>query len=131
MTIPTGTTKEDVYVRRAIIVERLYPLIGTSVPCRAFGKRKVNFVFSSIDETATHAARTYKSTLAALKIVEALKNAAIIDTTNPHSHKQKKMGFDRIHILSSRLPRVGMVKIVVGERKNEKIIHYCITKLEQ
>lgn len=31
--IPTGSSREEVYIRRAIIVEELSPLIGTSVPC--------------------------------------------------------------------------------------------------
>ena len=30
--IPTGSSREEVYIRRAIIVEELSPLIGTSVP---------------------------------------------------------------------------------------------------
>lgn len=128
MTIPTGTTKEDVYVRRAIIVERLYPLIGTSVPCRAFGKRKVNFVFESIDETATRGAKTYESTLAALRIVEALKKATFVKYDNVQSNKQKKMRFMRVVILQSFLSSIGEVKIVVGERRNSCILQYSITK---
>lgn len=128
--IPTGDTKEDVYIRRAVIVERLAPLIGTGVPCRAFGGRRVEFVFASIDETATHAAKTYKSTLAALRITEALKNAALVDTTEPHSNRQRKMGFKKVHTLNGPLSGIGSVKIVVGEKGNARIIHYCITKKE-
>ncbi len=30
--IPMGSSREEVYIRRAIIVEELSPLIGTSVP---------------------------------------------------------------------------------------------------
>ena len=129
--IPTGDTKEDVYIRRAIIVERLAPLIGTSVPCKAFGNKRVEFIFASIDETAAHAAKTYKSTLAALRIVEALKKATLINTDTPHSNKQRKMGFKKVHTLDGFLNRLGKVKIVVGEKGNTRIRHYCITKLEQ
>lgn len=129
-TIPTGDTKEDVYIRRAIVVERLAPLIGTSVPCKAFGNKRVEFVFASIDETAAHAAKTYKSTLAAIRIVEALKKATLIKTDAPHSNKQRKMGFKKVHTLNGFLYRLGMVKIIVGEKGNTRIIHYCITKKE-
>ena len=128
--IPTGNGKEDVYIRRAIIVERLAPLIGTSVPCRAFKGKRVEFVFASIDETATRAAQRYESTLAALRIVEALKQAVLIKSDNPHSQKQRKMGFVKIYELSAHLKSVGNVKIIIGEKRSTRIIHYCITKKE-
>lgn len=128
--IPTGTSKEDVYIRRAIIVERLAPLIGTSVPCRAFKGKRVEFVFASIDETATHAAKQYTSTLAALRVVEALRQAICVKTDKPHSQKQRKMGFGKIYELSAHLNSVGNVKIIVGEKRSARIIHYCITKKE-
>lgn len=126
--IPTGNSKEDVYVRRAIIVERLYPLKGKSVPCGAFKGKQVEFLFDSIDETATRASQRYESTLAALRIVEALEKSVLIKTDSPHSNKQKKMKFVKIHELASALKGIGDVKIIVGERSNRKIIHYCITK---
>lgn len=129
--IPTGTSKEDVYVRRAIIVERLAPLIGTSVPCRAFKGKRVEVVFDSIDETATRASKRYESTLAALRLVEALKKATLERTDTPHSNKQKKMRFKKVHELQSYLSSIGKVKMIVGERNNGLIIHYCITKKQE
>ena len=128
--IPTGDSKEDVYIRRAIIVERLYPLIGKSVPCGAFKGQQVKFEFASIDETATHAAKYYDSTLAALRVVDALKRSVLVKTDNPQSNKQKKMNFKKVHELSSYLKNIGEIKRIVGERSNTKIIHYCITKKE-
>ena len=125
--IPTGTSKEDVYIRRAIIVERLFPLKGTSVACAAFKGKKVKFVFASIDETATRASRSYESTLAALRVVEALKRATLVKTDLPHSNKQRKMEFVKVHELTSQLRNIGTVKIIVGEKKNKMVIHYCIT----
>lgn len=126
--IPTGDSKEDVYIRRAIIVERLAPLIGKSVPCGAFHGKKAKIEFDSVDETATHAAKRYESTLAALRIEEALKIAVSIKKDKPKSKKQKKMGFVKIHELEASLDNLGSVKIIVGERKNKMIVHYCITK---
>lgn len=126
--IPTGDSKEDVYIRRAIIVERLYPLKGKSVPCGAFKGKNVEFHFNSIDETAARAAQRYESTLAALRVVEALKFSSLVKTDKPHSNKQRKMEFTKVHELSAFLKNIGEVKIIVGERKNKRIIHYCITK---
>ena len=125
--IPKGTSKEDVYLRRAIIVERLYPMLGKSVPCRAFGARKVEFLYDSIDETATRASRRYESTLAALRVVEALRNAKIVRYGNPHSQKQRKMKFIKMYELQANLKGIGRVKIVVGERKTKRVLHYSIT----
>lgn len=129
--IPTGDSKEDVYIRRAIIVERLAPLIGKSVPCGAFHGKKVKFLFNSIDETAARAAQRYESTLAALRVVEALKKSVLVKTDGPHSNKQKKMEFTKVHELSAILKNIGEVKIIVGERRNKRIIHYCITKKKE
>lgn len=131
MQIPTGISKKEVYIRRAIIVERLASLIGTSVPCKAFGNKKVKFLFDSIDETATRAAKRYEFTLAALQVVKALKNATIVKEDIPHSSKQRKMRFSKVYILNSFLNRIGEVKILVGETKNGLIIHYCITKKQE
>ena len=70
--IPTGSGREEVYIRRAIIVEELSPLIGTSVPCGMY--------------------------------------------------------FTKIYELRATLTNLGEVKIIVGERNNKRMIHYCITK---
>lgn len=129
--IPTGDSKEDVYVRRVIIVESLYPLNGKSVPCGAFKGKKVEFLFNSIDETAARTARRYESTLAALRVVEALKISSLVKTDEPHSNKQRKMEFTKVHELSAFLENIGEVKIIIGERRNKRIIHYCITKKKE
>ena len=127
--IPKGNSEEDVNKRNEIIVECLLPLINKHVDCNAFVKDKVKFEFRSIDETACHASKRYESKLAALRIEEALKNAVFVKRDVPKSQKQKKkMGFTKIYELKSFLEDLGEVKIIVGERKNKKIIHYCITK---
>lgn len=126
--IPTGIGKDAVYMRRAIIVEKLMPLIGTSVPCKAFKGRKVYIRPLSIDETATRAAQRYESTIAALHLVEALRKATLVKTTAPHSRKQEKLRFVKVHELSASLRDIGDVKIIVGEQNNKRVIHYCITK---
>ena len=126
--IPTGTTKEEVYERRAIIIEELQHLIGTAVRCKALKNQLVHFDFYSIDETATHASKKYESTLAALNVTTAISNAVYIRRDRPHSKNQIKMRFNEIVELAAELKDIGMVKIIIGQRRNKKYVHYCITK---
>ncbi len=125
--IPQGTDKESVYIRRGIIVANLYPLVRTSVPCKAF-KKEVGFILNSIDETATHAAKSYLSTLAALRVVEALGKSELVATHVAKSKKQIKLNFKKVHELKAELSGLGTVKIIVGERAKGRVLHYCITK---
>ena len=89
--IPIGSCREDVYARRNIIVETLSPLIGMSIPCGAFSGKEVEILYNSVDETATRAARSYDSTLAALRIVEAIEKSSFVKTDIPNTKQKKKM----------------------------------------
>ena len=126
--IPTGSSREEVYIRRAIIVEELSPLIGTSIPCGAFGGKCVEILYNSVDETATRASQRYESTLAAMRLVEALRKSSLIGVDIPKNKQKKKMYFIKIYELRATLTNLGEVKIIVGERNNKRMIHYCITK---
>ena len=126
--IPKGISKEEVYERRAIIIDKLQHLIGTSIRCKALKNQLVHFDFYSIDETATHASKKYESTLAALNVTKAISNAVYIRRDKPHSKNQIKMRFKEIVELSAELKNIGIVKIIVGQRRNKKFVHYCITK---
>ena len=126
--IPTGNCRDDVYIRRNIIVKSLSPLIGKSFPCKAFKGQDVEILFHSVDETATRASQRYESTLAALRLVEALKNSSFVKTDLPNHKQKRKMYFTKVHELTATLDNLGNVKIIVGERNNKRIIHYCITK---
>ena len=126
--IPMGSSREEVYIRRAIIVEELSPLIGTSIPCGAFGGKCVEILYNSVDETATRASQRYESTLAAMRLVEALRKSSLIGVDIPKNKQKKKMYFTKIYELRATLTNLGEVKIIVGERNNKRMIHYCITK---
>ncbi len=126
--IPKGNSSDDVYLRKAIINANLFKLIGTGVVCGALGGKLVEFIPVSIDETATHASRNYESTLAALRVVEAIKKAKLRNKTEASSGKQKKLNFKVVYELSANLSGIGQVKIIVGERKLGRVLHYCITK---
>ncbi|MBQ1997980.1 MAG: hypothetical protein II220_00685 [Spirochaetales bacterium] len=125
--IPIGNSREDVYTRRAIIFESLSPLIGMSIPCGAFSGKGVEILYKSVDETATRAAQRYESTLAAIRIVEAIEKSSFVKTDIPNAKQKKKMYFVKIYELKATLTDLGDVKIIVGERNNKRIIHYCIT----
>lgn len=122
--IPRGTGKADVYLRRAIIVGHLWQLVGTGVPCKAFGGRQVEFNADSVKETATHAAKSYPSTLAALRVAEALGKAELARSSRPDTATQRRMKLRAMHELSATLAGIGPVKIMVGERAGRRILHY-------
>lgn len=126
--IPRGEEKEDVYRRKEILIRELLPLIGTKVKCPALNNRDVEFIFFSIDETATHAARRYQSTLVALHVKEAIKVAKFVKSDTPKDTRQmSKMKFRKMYELKGVLKEVGEYKLMVGERNNRRVLHYCIT----
>ena len=122
--IPVGNSIDDVYAGRDYIVNKLQHLIGSSIRCKALRAQKVHFDFYSIDETATHAAKRYESTLAALKVTKAISNAKIVGSSQAKSNKQKKLGFVLMVELSAELKDVGNVKIVIGRKSNKQYLHY-------
>lgn len=125
--IPRGEEKEDVYRRKEILIRELLPLIGTKVKCPALNNRDVEFIFYSIDETATRAARRYQSTLVALHVKEAIRVAKLKRKGTPKSSRQRKMQFQRVYELHGKLKELGEYKLIVGEKKNKRVLHYCIT----
>ena len=125
--IPLGNCREDVYIRRTIIFESLSHLIGKRIPCSAFHGKEVEIIYNSVDETATRASQRYESTLAALRIVETIEKSSLVKTDIPNTKQKKKMYFTKIYELKATLTDLGDVKIIVGERNNKRIIHYCIT----
>lgn len=126
--IPRGEEKDEVYKRKEILMRELMPLIGTKVKCPALGNREVEFIFYSIDETATRAAKRYQSTLVALQIKEAIKNAKFVKTDKPKNNRQKKLfNFQKLYELKGTLKEFGEYKLMIGEKKNKRILQYCIT----
>ena len=85
-------------------------------------------LYNSVDETATRASQRYESTLAAIRLVEALRESSLVKIDIPKDKQKKKMYFVKIYELKAILTNLGEVKIIVGERNNKRMIHYCITK---
>ena len=99
-------------------------MIGTKVKCPALDNRDVEFIFYSIDETATR----YQSTLVALHVKEAIKVAKFVKSDTPKETRQKKkMKFQKIYELKGELKGIGEYRLMVDERKNKRVLHYCIT----
>ena len=85
-------------------------------------------LYNSVDETATRASQRYESTLAAIRLVEALRESSLVKIDIPKDKQKKKMYFVKIYELKAILTNLGEVKIIVGERNNKRMVHYCITK---
>lgn len=119
-------TTNTVDARREIIKNHFSNLKGKSIECPALGK-DVEITTESIRETAAKASKREKSTLAALQIEVAIKKAKYVDTHIPKKGKQTKIRFVKIHELKAFLKGIGEVKIMVGERRNTRVLHYCIT----
>ena len=115
-----------VEARRKAIKLYLTGLEVKSIECPILGKN-VDIVAGSIRETAVHAAKSERSTLAVFRIGEAIKKAKYVKLHAPKDGKQSSMNFVKIHELKAFLSGIGEVKIIVGERQNKRILHYCIT----
>ena len=63
-----------------------------------------------------------------MRLVEALRKSSLIGVDIPKNKQKKKMYFTKIYELRATLTNLGEVKIIVGERNNKRMIHYCITK---
>lgn len=126
--IPQGNSKEEVYARRDYIINKLQHLIGTSIRCAALNNQKIHFDYYSIDETATHASKSYVSTKGALNITKAICSAKFVKTHSTHSKRQAKRGFIEMIELSAEIKNIGTLKIIVGRKKNMQVFHYCVTK---
>ena len=64
----------------------------------------------------------------AIRLVEALRESSLVRIDIPKDKQKKKMYFVKIYELKATLTNLGEVKIIVGERNNKRMIHYCITK---
>lgn len=116
------TTKE----RRLLIRSELKTLVGSGINCPGLKNRPVVFTEASLKETAAQAGKSYSSTLVALHVVKAIQVAKLEKENPPDSKKQLELKFQKMYVLRGRLD-VGSFKLMVGEKKDKRILHYCIT----
>lgn len=118
---------------REKIIERYLKKIDKKIYCEAL-HGDVIVLKKGRNETITHASRSYKSTLAALNLEEALKEAKKIKTVPIKRTSKNQKCFKCMHILICAVENVGYAKIMVGEFHEANNIptpyaHYCITHL--
>lgn len=131
MTIPTGTTKEDIKARERIIAQ-FYQKWKTQNPSlRRYNlslKDYVNIRNVSILETSEKAARSYLSTLAVLQLDSVLTNAVKLKTVAAKQGTKNQKSFEKMILMFCKLEGIGIVKLTVGMRRSDKEkVQYCIT----
>ena len=86
----------------------------------------------SIKETANNAKITKESTWMALQLPTIIENAKVlVSKVNPQSNTQKNtMHLNKMFILHSEIPDVGIAKLIIGRTYWGKYIHYSITSIK-
>jgi hypothetical protein len=134
--IPTGTTLEDIKVRKQIIRD-FYATWNAANPTKqvynANLKEFVNVRYLSINETAEIASRRYISTFAITHyFTEILELAEEIRRTKPKADNDNQKRFSEIIALEYCKKEFGTIKLTVGVLKGSKQhIQYCITAIEE
>ena len=133
--IPQGQTKEDVKIRRKIIMD-FYAQWNASNPAkRVYNADLGDFIyvrFLSIQETAEHASLHYKSTKAVTYLTEILELAIVKTRTKPQAEVSNQKRFEEIIIMEYNKTGLGKLKLTVGVlRGSKQHIQYCITAIEK
>jgi hypothetical protein len=133
--IPQGSSREDI-TRREKIIKDFYASWNAINPtkhvCNVALNDFIHVRFLSIQETAEHAAFTYKSTLAVTHLTEILEKATVIKRDTPKPNNQNQKRFSEIIIMQYNKRSFGKIKLTVGVlRGSRKKIQYCITAIEK
>ncbi len=134
--IPTGTTLEDIKLRKKIIRD-FYATWNAANPTKqvynANLKEFINIRFLSINETAEIGSKRYISTLAITHyFTEILELAEEKRRTEPKPDNDNQKRFSEIIALEYNKKEFGTVKLTVGVLKGSKQhIQYCITAIEE
>lgn len=125
--IPKGNTPEAVMARDKIIKKSLSHLVDTTTPCSGLGNAPVLISASSVNETAHHAAKSYRSTCAALDIVHQIRTAKFHRMVLPKANKrQRNMGFAFLIEMHGQYDG-KTTKLMIGARIKGDLVQYCIT----
>ena len=133
--IPQGQTRKEIEQRKKIIKDFYASWNALNPTKHIFNFELDDFIhvrFLSIQETAEHAAFTYKSTLAVTYLTEILEKATVVSRVKPKPNNQNQKRFSEIIIMQYNRMDFGKIKLTVGvlngSRKN---IQYCITAIEK
>ena len=133
--IPTGTTLEEIRVRKKIIRD-FYAVWNAANPTKqvynANLKDFINVRFLSIQETSLIAANKYSSTFALTHyFTDILELAQEVRRTPPKKDNNNQKRFSEIIVLEYKKIEFGTIKLTVGVLKGSKQhIQYCITAIE-
>jgi len=133
--IPQGQTKEEVKIRKKIIVDFYAQWNASNPNKRIYNADLKNFIYVrylSINETAEIASRRYISTFAITHyFTEILELAQEIRRTSPKKDNKNQKRFSEIIVLEYKKEDFGKVRLTVGVLKGSKQhIQYCITAIE-
>lgn len=131
--IPTGTSKEAIDKRRAIIRKALEKLKGKYVKCPCLGNVPVYIEPKSIDEISDKAGLSPASTKLALQLRYLIHNAQFVRMTLPKDNTMQKKNFQLIfmYVLEAETKDGKKAKLTVGVREIPlKFLQYCITATE-
>jgi hypothetical protein len=132
--IPQGTTKEDIKERNTFI-KKFYANWSAANPTKQIYNANltdyINVKYLSMDETATHAARRYKSTIAVTYLTDILTKAKLIKREKPKPNNKNQKQFSEIILMEYSKVDFGKIKLTVGVlRGSGQKIQYCITAIE-
>lgn len=126
MDIPRGKTREEIKIREKIIKDFYARWIANNPSKSVWNeslKANIKVKFISINETYEHAARSYESTLAVLRLTEILSNAVFISRDTKKTNDKNQKSFSHLCIM-----RYENVKLVVGYQKSkDEYVQYSIT----
>jgi len=133
--IPQGQTKEEVKIRKKIIMDFYAQWNASNPNKRIYNADLKDFIYVrylSINETAEIASRRYISTFAITHyFTEILEFAQEIRRTPPKKDNKNQKRFSEIIVLEYKKEEFGMVRLTVGVLKGSKQhIQYCITAIE-
>jgi hypothetical protein len=86
----------------------------------------------SIQETAEHAAASYKSTLAVTFLTEILEKAKVLNRVTPKAKSKNQKRFSEVIIMQHTKKVFGKIKLTVGVlRGSKQHIQCCIAAIEK
>ena len=133
--IPQGQTREDVKIRKKMIMDFYTQWIATNPNKRIFNANLNDFIyvrFLSIQETAEHASLHYKSAKAVTYLTEILELATIEKRAKPKPGVENQKRFAEMIVMNYDNAELGKLKLTVGVLRGSGLhIQYCITAIEK
>lgn len=124
MEIPRGNSREEIKARRQIIKDFYAAWIAEHPDKKVWNQSLHAYIhvkFQSINETAGHAALSYKSTFAVLNLNEVLKEAVITEKRTPKYNDKNQKPYSTMILM-----RWKSYRLIVGLQKscNEYVQYY-------